>query len=406
MAERFGDYSSAVNRVSQNLRALLPDTTAAGMNKRTPSFSSYLTQRGQAGGYTTQRGGVGGYQTNAGTGLLGYKGANPQVDLFSFLNAGPKSYQQMLSQNQFNPNTAVGEQTQSNQNAAIGGGNLAGTVQWQDLMKQAGTELNVPWQVLASIMAIESQGINQNDPGGAVGLMQIMPQYWSQLAQQYGGNLQDPRTNIFTAAAILRQNYERYGSWESAAAAYFGGAGAFNEDGSYSDASDSYNTDIETYVAAFTNYMNQLQYNNPTAGEVAGGGQAASTHAATALQNAIAAQGTPYVWGGKEPGGFDCSGLISWAYGQAGVDMSGNAATQYNNTQRITSAQLQPGDLIFFMFPEEVVQNGQGGTVNHVAMYAGNGQFIQASSNGSVVGYRSLYDEFYSQYMFGFGRVG
>jgi cell wall-associated NlpC family hydrolase len=403
MAERFGDYTSAVNRVSQNLRALLPNTTAAGMQKRTPPLSSYITQlQKSGGGYQTQTGAGGGYNTNiGGSGLLGFKGSNPQMELFSFLNAGPKSYQDMLAQNQFNPKTSVGQVTQSNQNASVGGGNLAGTMQWRDLMEQAGAELQVPWQVLASIMAIESQGNNVNDPGGAMGLMQIMPQYWSQLAQQYGGNLQDPRTNIFTAAAILRQNYERYGSWSSAAAAYFGGAGAFNDDGSYSGSSDSYGTDIGAYVSAFDGYMQQLEYGVPTVGETFNGGNPATPNASHALEAAMSAQGAPYIWSGEswEEGGFDCSGLMQWAYQQAGIQLPRTAAEQYNATKRITSQELQPGDLIFFAGTTDAPG------ITHVGMYIGNGQMIQAPKEGDIVKIVSINDAYWSQHTVGYGRV-
>lgn len=73
--------------------------------------------------------------------------------------------------------------------------------------------------------------------------------------------------------------------------------------------------------------------------------------------------GAPYVWGGTSPSGFDCSGLTQWAYRQAGVEIPRTAEQQAIGTQ-VTADQLQPGDL--------VVWDG------HVAMYAGDGQIIEA----------------------------
>ncbi len=87
-----------------------------------------------------------------------------------------------------------------------------------------------------------------------------------------------------------------------------------------------------------------------------------------AVNAALSMQGKPYVWGGASPSvGFDCSGLVMWAYEQAGISLPHNAAMQYEDTQRISYSQLQPGDLIFFgMLPY------------HVAMYIGGGMMVVA----------------------------
>ncbi|MBU5236505.1 C40 family peptidase, partial [Vibrio cholerae] len=65
------------------------------------------------------------------------------------------------------------------------------------------------------------------------------------------------------------------------------------------------------------------------------------------MDEAIKYQGWPYVWGGRTPqSSFDCSGLIQWVYGQAGINLVGTAETQFKMTQRTNDPQ--PGDLIFF----------------------------------------------------------
>ena len=73
--------------------------------------------------------------------------------------------------------------------------------------------------------------------------------------------------------------------------------------------------------------------------------------------------GTPYVWGGNAPGGFDCSGLTSWAYRQAGIEIPRTAENQAIG-QQVSHDDLQPGDLIVWS--------------GHVAMYAGDGMMVEA----------------------------
>jgi len=82
-----------------------------------------------------------------------------------------------------------------------------------------------------------------------------------------------------------------------------------------------------------------------------------------AVEAAKAQLGTPYSWGGTGPGGFDCSGLTSWAYRQAGVELP-RMAHQQAIGQQVPYDQLEPGDL--------AVWDG------HVAMYAGDGMYVEA----------------------------
>ena len=86
---------------------------------------------------------------------------------------------------------------------------------------------------------------------------------------------------------------------------------------------------------------------------------------AAAVEAAKSQIGTPYVWGGAAPGGFDCSGLTSWAYGQAGLKIPRVAADQTVGRQ-VSYEELQPGDLVLWS--------------GHAAMYAGDGMMIEAGS--------------------------
>lgn len=133
---------------------------------------------------------------------------------------------------------------------------VAGVRQWDSVLRQVARESGVPYEVLASIMAIESGGKNvgAND-AGATGLMQVVPEYWQDTANKYGGDLMDPYTNVRTAADILKSGYDTYGNnWSNAAAFFFGGGGAF-ANGGYSDNADYFGTDISTYVGKFNDNM-------------------------------------------------------------------------------------------------------------------------------------------------------
>ncbi len=95
---------------------------------------------------------------------------------------------------------------------------------------------------------------------------------------------------------------------------------------------------------------------------------------ARAVSIAMQYLGTPYVWGGSSPGGFDCSGLTMYAYGQLGISLSHYTGSQWNEGVHIPSSQLLPGDLVFFH-----------SDLHHMGMYIGNGQMIHAPQTGDVV---------------------
>jgi cell wall-associated NlpC family hydrolase len=112
-----------------------------------------------------------------------------------------------------------------------------------------------------------------------------------------------------------------------------------------------------------------------TTAAVAAAPTAASTQAAQiAVNTALAQQGAPYVWGGAAPGGFDCSGLVQYAYAAARIHLPHSSGMQSTIGTPVAYGNLQPGDLVFFYSP-----------VSHVAMYIGNGQIVQASTYGRPV---------------------
>lgn len=102
-----------------------------------------------------------------------------------------------------------------------------------------------------------------------------------------------------------------------------------------------------------------------------------------ALQFAAAQLGKPYVWGGSMPKtGFDCSGLVQWAYAQIGVKLPRVTYDQVKVGSPVKSGHYKPGDLLFF--------NYEGDGASHVVMYAGNGRVIAAPHTGANVEYERL----------------
>jgi cell wall-associated NlpC family hydrolase len=120
-----------------------------------------------------------------------------------------------------------------------------------------------------------------------------------------------------------------------------------------------------------------------------------TTAAAVAVQVALAQVGKPYVWAGAGPSDFDCSGLVMYAWGRAGVALPHYSVAQYEGTERIDGSQLRPGDLVFY-------DTGDGAQPGHVTMYLGNGRVVTADQPGTEVRIESLT---WDGTPMGFGRV-
>jgi peptidoglycan DL-endopeptidase CwlO len=118
----------------------------------------------------------------------------------------------------------------------------------------------------------------------------------------------------------------------------------------------------------------------------------ASTHG-NVVGVALSQVGTPYVWGGAAPGGFDCSGLVVWSYAQVGVSLPHSSYALYSVGVPVSEGELQPGDLVFF--------DGLG----HVGIYIGGGQFVHAPHTGDVVKVSSLSEGWYAATYVGARRI-
>ena len=101
----------------------------------------------------------------------------------------------------------------------------------------------------------------------------------------------------------------------------------------------------------------------------------ASSRAETAVNAALSQLGVPYQFAASSPGeAFDCSGLTSWAWAQAGVSLPHQSRAQAASVPNVPPSAAQPGDLIFYYSP-----------ISHVGIYLGNGQLVHAPNSGDVV---------------------
>ncbi len=150
--------------------------------------------------------------------------------------------------------------------------------------------------------------------------------------------------------------------------------------------------------AAATTAANQAASSSASASGTSGSGPVGGTGSGdaqgmAAVQAAISQLGVPYSFGGEDPGrGFDCSGLVQWAWGRAGVTIPRTTESQWPDLPHVPLSALEPGDLLFYY-------NLDGDdAVDHVVMYVGSGPYgtqtiIQAPFTGTDVSYSPIYTE-------------
>jgi cell wall-associated NlpC family hydrolase len=240
--------------------------------------------------------------------------------------------------------------------SAIASGNVSTTI---DNLHTAQTKL------AATESALQQQ---QTQATAAVNTLQSSESQATELANQDKATLASVNTNIQNIVAAQQA--------AAAAAAKAAAAAAFNAKVAAAQRAQA--------AAAATTVSRVGSSSATSSGGSSGGTVAVSAAAlppvAAGASGAIAAAesqiGVPYVWGGESPGsGFDCSGLVQWAWGRAGVGLPRTSGGQYAATTHISVADLQPGDLLFY---------GPGGS-DHVAMYIGGGSMIEAPQTGETV---------------------
>lgn len=111
-------------------------------------------------------------------------------------------------------------------------------------------------------------------------------------------------------------------------------------------------------------------------------------------QIAVRAVGVPYRWGGESPAsGFDCSGLVRWAYSRVRIDLPHSSYELYNEGRPVSTSRLEPGDILFF--------EGLG----HVGLYLGHGRMVHAPQSGRNVEIVQLGELGYGGRLIGARRV-
>ena len=118
-----------------------------------------------------------------------------------------------------------------------------------------------------------------------------------------------------------------------------------------------------------------------------------SHHPATSV--AMQMLGKPYRYGGSSPSGFDCSGLVYYAFNHAGYKVPRTSSQQYMDSLPVKPDHIKEGDLLFFRI---------AGKVSHVAVYLGHHRFIHAPSSGKRVEISSLDNPYWRQRLIKAGR--
>jgi cell wall-associated NlpC family hydrolase len=233
------------------------------------------------------------------------------------------------------------------------------------LYQEAATELGMPWELLAAVGKVESDhGRNSAsrtpNAAGAVGPMQFLPATFAEYSWASGNlqpNIDDPRDAIYAAAAMLVDNDVR----DHPRAALY----AYNH-------SDAYVDEVLAWAATY----------QASDASIAADGSPFAAGATAAAGNAVdyayAQLGTPYLWGGDGPGGFDCSGLIQAAYAAAGIRLPRTAQAQFDVGPPVAGGEpLQPGDLVFF--------GTDTAHVDHVGIIITAIEMIDAPHTGAAV---------------------
>ena len=138
------------------------------------------------------------------------------------------------------------------------------------------------------------------------------------------------------------------------------------------------------YVLLVSQYLTVAQFDDETVQAI--------------MEEALKYEGWTYVYGGDSPStSFDCSGLVQWCYGKAGIALPRTAQEQYNVTQHIPLSEAKAGDLVFFHSTYNA-----GTYITHVGLYVENNRMYHA---GNPIGYADLTGSYWQQHLAGAGRI-
>lgn len=238
-------------------------------------------------------------------------------------------------------------------------------------------------------------------PDGAQGPGQFMPGTWARYGKDADGdgraNILDVADSVMASGHLLCDMYSEIEDWKKhgivsgdtldlTIAGYNAGIGAVRRSGGMPSGLMDYENQTKPYVAKIRatepRYKSILGF-RPEDFEGIGN---------RVVEAALRYLGLPYVWGGGDKsgpsgGGFDCSGLTSYAVysaSDAGFSLPRTSETQWNIGVEVPLADAKPGDLLFGNW-------GPGGP-GHVAIYIGNGQMVHAPTTGDVVRIAPVFD--------------
>mgnify|MGYP000431029294 CR=1 FL=1 len=221
------------------------------------------------------------------------------------------------------------------------------------------------------------------------------------LLAQYDGVMLNSDTTVYSDAGVTAsgnviegdkvaklKDIDESGSWYYVSFSDFSGYVSADActpvDYAEYDDTDAVRTQAEIDALAKTSYAATFG-----SGVVSGG----STLRSAIVDYAYSFLGTPYVYGGASPSGFDCSGFTMYVYNQLGISLPHGATPQLKYGTYVSRSELQPGDLVFF--------SDGSYPASHVGIYVGDDQFIHASSsyyNGHCVVITSLSETYYNNH--------
>ncbi len=262
------------------------------------------------------------------------------------------------------------------------------------MRRASAASCGIPWEVLAAIAKVESNftptavgplipQLAGTEDEHALGLMQFLPSTYRRFI---------PRVDAATGKGLRMD-----GIWDPESAIH---AAAF-----YLCDSGADRGDLRSAIFAYNRadwYVDKVLAQAATYG-LRGGGGAGTGLGADAVALAREYLGWPYAWGGSSPAtSFDCSGLVQYVYGQLGVALPRTAQAQYDATDRIAEADMQPGDLVFFAqtYPDP------NDWITHVGIYVGDGLMTNAPQEGDVIKEVPVFSGFWGAHYAGAGRVG
>jgi len=269
------------------------------------------------------------------------------------------------------------------------------------IYKAAGEKYNIPWTLIAAIHRVETnfgQDLNTSSVG-AIGHTQFMVKTWVGWSFPGGtrlGNASIPKGTLMSPAAISKYGgfgvdgdgdgkadpYNVTDAMYSTANYLAANGGA---SGNYQKAVFAYNH-ASWYVSRVMGFMKEYTNGSVEAVSIKGGSAIGSEAIEKAIKVGSSIVGkSPYVWGGGRNQGdinarkFDCSSYVRWAYSSAGVDLGPVSATTTDTLVKlgkvVKASEMKRGDVIFF---DTYKING------HVAIYLGDGKFLNDSSSQGV----------------------